>query len=180
MIDLSRPPVRPGPRLAGWVILAGVCGVSFAVLALVYSLMIQPPTTQPGVVSPATREALLALAIVGIIALATFWYAANRLTKGRSVWSNSLLAKGYPVGDPESGRRRQSDPEERAAWKRFRRGEITRIDFERRMAYRRFVHGEVSIEEYHEILQELTSAIGGTPPRTGILTEHEKDRLQRS
>ncbi|MGP8159507.1 MAG: hypothetical protein ACLPWO_07905 [Thermoplasmata archaeon] len=180
MIDLSRPPVRPGPRLAGWVIFVGVLAVSFAVLALDWSLLAQPPATQPGVVTPAARVALLALATVGLIVLLTFWYAANRLTKGRSVWSNTLLAKGYPVGDPESGRRRQSDPEERAAWKRFKRGEITRIDYERRMAYRRFVHGEVSIEEYHEILQELTSAIGGTPPRTGIVTEHEKDRLQRS
>lgn len=181
MIDLSRPPVRPGPRLAGWVIFVGVLTVSFAVLALAWSLLAQPPATQPGVVTPAAEEALLALATVGLIALVTFWYAANRLTKGRSVWSNTLLARGgYPVGDPESGRRRQSDPEERAAWKRFQQGEITRIEYERRMAYRRFVHGELSIEEYHEILQELTSAIGGTPPRTGIQTEHEKDRLQRS
>lgn len=180
MIDLSRPPVRPGPRLAGWVIFVGVLGVSFAVLFLVYSLLAQPLATQPGVVTPATRDALLALATVGLIAGLTFLYVSMRLRKGGSVWSNVLLAKGYPVGDPESGRRRQSDPEERAAWKRFQRGEITRIEYERRMAYRRFVHGEVSIEEYHEILQELTSAIGGTPPRTGILTEHEKDRLQRS
>ncbi len=94
--------------MAGWVILVGVCGVSFAVLALVYSLMIQPPTTQPGVVAPATRVALLALAIVGLIALTTYFYTANRLTEGRGVWSNALLSKGYPVGDPESGRRRQS------------------------------------------------------------------------
>jgi hypothetical protein len=180
MIDLSRPPVRPGPRWAGWVMLVGVWAVSFAVLALVYSFMIQPPTTQPGVVSPATREALLAFALVGIIASVTFWYASNRLTEGRSVWSNALIARGYPEGDPESGRRRPSDPEERAAWKRFRRGEITRIDYERRMAYRRFVHGEVSPAEYHEILQELTAAIGGTLPRSGTLTGHEKDRFQRS
>jgi hypothetical protein len=180
MIDLSRPPIRPGPRWAGRVILVGVLVVSFVVLALVYSLTIQPPTTQPGVVSPATRETLLGLAAVGLIALLTYWYAANRLTEGNRFWSYTLLGKGYPEGDSTSARRRQSDPEERAAWKRFRRREITRIDYERRMAYRRFVHGEVSIEEYHEILQELTSASGGTPPRTGSLTEHEKDRLQRS
>ena len=158
----------------------GVGGVSLAVLALAYSLMIQPPTTQPGIISPATRVVLLALAVVGVIALLIYFYASMRLQMGGTAWSNAILAKGYPVGDPESGRRRQSDPEERAAWKRFKRGEITRIDYDRRMAYRRFVHGEVSIAEYHEILQELTSAIGGTPPRTRILTEHEKDRFQRS
>jgi len=180
MIDLSRPPVRPGPRWTSWVILATVLAVSFAVLALVYSLMIQPPTTQPGVVSPATMVALLALAIVGLIALTTYFYAAHRLTKGSRFWSNTLLAQGDPVGDPESGRRRSSDPEERAAWKRFRRGEITRIEYERRMAQRRFVHGEISIQEYHEVLRELALANGYTSPRTGILTEHENGRLQQS
>lgn len=115
MIDLSRPPVRPGPRLAGWVILVGVLAVSFAVLALDWSLLAPPPANQRGVVPPAARVALLALATVGLVALLTFWYAAFRLTKGRSVWSNTLLAKGYPESDPESGRRRQSDREERAA-----------------------------------------------------------------
>lgn len=170
MIDLSRPPVPPGPRLAGWVILVGVGAVSLAVLALAYSLMIQPPTTQPGIVSPATSVFLLAVALVGVIALLIYFYASMRLGMGGGAWSNAMHAVGYPIGGLESGRRRRSDPEERAAWKRFRQGEITRIEYERRMAYRRFVHGEISIKEYHEILQELTSATGGTPPRTGILT----------
>ena len=175
MIDLSRPPVRPGPRFSGWVILALVWVVSFAVLVVVYSLADQPPATQGGVPTPGAAEFLLVIATIGLVAGLVFMYASMRLRAGGSVWSNALLAQGYPVGDPDM-ERRLSDPEERAAWRRFKRGEITRIAYERVMARCRFVHGEVSATGYHEILRNLTLASEETPPRTVGLERDRKGR----
>ncbi len=167
MIDLSRPPVRPGPRSAGWVFYAVLWGVSFAVLILVYSLMLQPSANPPGAPAPGVDVLLLVLAAVGLVAALLMGYAALRLRKGGSAFSNVLQARGYPVGDPESGRARASDPEERAAWRQFKRKEITRVDYERRMAYRRFVHGELSLKDYHEIVRELADEAESPPPRAG-------------
>jgi hypothetical protein len=161
--------------LPSWVILAGVGGVALAVLALAYSVLISPPTTQPGVVPSATRVVVLALALGGgVIAVLVYFYAFLRLPTVRTYQFYSWLAESDPNDGPVSEFRRQSDPEERAAWKRFQRGEITRIEYERRMARRRLVHGEISIEEYHEVLRELDSANGGPPASTGVLTEPQK------
>lgn len=156
-MDLSRPPVRPGPRVPGWVIFTVALGVSFAVIVLVFSLLAQPMATQNGALTPGARVVLVGLSIAGLAALLVFWYAGLRLRKGSSLFSNVLQARGYPVGDPDRERRR-SDFEERAAWKRLKRGEITRVEYERLIARRRFAHGEISTEEYHEILRQLTWA----------------------
>ena len=165
MIDLSRPPIRPGPRFPGWVVFAVLWAASFAVLVLSYSLLVQPPATVQGAPTAGEEGFLLLLGIVGLISALSFSYAGMRLRAGGSVWSNALLARGHPVGDPDTGRR-QSDPEERDAWKRFRRGAITRIDYERLMARHRFAHGELSSEEYQAILRELNSVTGGGHPRS--------------
>jgi hypothetical protein len=151
LIDLSRPPVRPGPRIVGWPIVAAVWGAGFAVLVATYSLL-----SNPGL-SPV---AALLIGLVGLVAAGAMGYAGMRLRSGASVWSNALQARGYPVGDPDSDRR-VGDPEERDAWRRFRRGEIGRIDYELVMARRRFAHGELSTEEYHELVRELHAAREG-------------------
>lgn len=141
-------------------------GVSAAVVAFVWALLDQPWATQNGNLTLGARVALLGLVITGLAALLIFWYAALRLRKGSSLFSNYLQARGYPVGEPDSGRR-LSDVEERAAWKRFKRGEITRVEYERLRAGRRFAHGEISTEEYHEILRQLTWASADPRQKTG-------------
>lgn len=133
---------------------------------LVYSLLAQPLADQNGALTVGARVALLGLVITGLAALFIFSYAALRLRPGSSLFSNYLQARGYPVGDPDRGRR-LSDPEERAAWKRFKRGEITRVEYERLMAGRRFAHGEISTEEYHEILRQLTWASADLRKKAG-------------
>ena len=169
LIDLSRPPIRPGPRVPGWLFYALVLAVSFALIVLILSLLAQPLATQNGALTPGARAVLLGLAIAAIAALVIFSYAGLRLRKGSSLFSNVLQAKGYPVGDPDRGRRR-SDFGERAAWKRLKRGEITRVEYERLMAGRRFAHGEISAEEYHEILRQLTWASADPRKKTGDRT----------
>ena len=168
-MDLSRPPIGPGPRVPGWVIFTAALGVSFAVIVLVFSLLAQPMATQNGALTPGARVVLVGLSIAGLAALLIFSYAGLRLRKGSSLFSNVLQARGYPVGDPDRERRR-SDFEERVAWKRLKRGEITRVEYERLIARRRFAHGEISTEEYHEILRQLTWASADPRKKTGDRT----------
>lgn len=149
--------MRPGPRVVGWPIIAAVWGAGFAVWIVCLSQLDQGST------SPAGAVLFLSIELVSGVSMA---YAAMRLRSGGSIWSNALKARGYPVGDPDSSRR-PADPEEREAWKRFRRGEIDRIAYERIMAHRRFVHGELALDEYHEVMSELEGPRPASPPRTG-------------
>ncbi len=166
MIDLSRPPIRPGPRVPGWILFTVTLGASSAVLALVFLLEGQRSAAQTGSLPPGARVVLFGLVLAGWAALLIFWYAALRLAPGSGLASNLWRARGHPVGDPDRTRR-LSDLEERVAWKRFQRGEITRVEYERLMAGRRFAHGEISTEEYHGILRQLTSASADRRTTTG-------------
>jgi len=164
MIDLARPPVRPGPRLEGWAIFAIAWAVGFGLYVLAAAIL-SNPFLGLGVVLP--------VAIIGLLAASTMSYAMWRLQVGTDIAADVMMATGERIGDPERARR-VSDPEERRAWKRLKRGAITRVEYEQLMARRRFVHGELSGEEYHELMRELDSAYGKTEEKTYVLPSHHE------
>ena len=155
--ELERPPSRIGPRSSGWVRYAALFGVSFTVLIVCSSLAFQPSAF------PAVRWAIGILAILAVIGAS---YGGFRLVNTGSLGSRFMASRGYSPGDPDSARR-TADPEEVSAFRRYRRGEISRVDYERVLAYRRFVHGEVSKMEYHAIIARLDERQSRPPPRSG-------------
>jgi hypothetical protein len=137
--------------------MAIVWGASFVVIIVCFSLELQPTSTP---------VAVLLIGAIGVAAAIALSYTALRLRVGGSLFSNVLQAQGYPIGDPESGRR-LADSEEWVAWKRFRRGEIDRLAYEHARARRRFAHGEISAQEYREIAKELDVARAAKAPPPG-------------
>ncbi len=159
-IEVYRPPARLGPRIPFWAILAMIWGGTFAIILTVDILSSQSPDSSFD----------LLLGTIGLVASLVMAYARLRLVRGTSVWSNGLLTRGYPIGDT-SDEVRLSDPEERAARRRLRRGAITRREYERIIARRHFVHGEYSAAEYHEALRQIgddtpPGSVGSPPART--------------
>jgi hypothetical protein len=99
-------------------------------------------------------EFAVALLIIGLVATVLLTYTRLRFASDQSLLASVLAARGTPIGDPE-GAVRLADPEERAARRRLRRGDITRTDYERIIARRHFAHGEISHAEYEEIIRQL-------------------------
>ena len=144
--DLTRPPAPIGPRRAGWVRWFIGMLVSFVAVIVFLNFLAQPTP------DPSIRIVWL---LMGMVAGVCFSYCTYRLGTGNSVARQALAARGGAFGDPERGRRRVADREEVQAYRRFRRGRISRIQYERTIAYRRFVHGELSKLEYHQVLDFL-------------------------
>jgi hypothetical protein len=152
-IDLYRPPARLGPR---YPLYAKLVAIWVIVLIVDYSLLLlldaNPVFGLVIILLPIT----LVLAIVGS-------YAAYRFMPDRSVFAPTLRALGFRRGDTEESVR-LSDPQEREAARRLRRGAITRREYERIMVRRRFVHGEITQARYNEIVRQLGD---GKPPTRG-------------
>jgi hypothetical protein len=141
--------------------MAVLWGASFSLLLLAY-MAVDRPGLGPGL------GVIAALTLV--VAFCLMYIAVFRAGPRQSVtWPEIFQLMGHVLGDPEDGRRRPSDGPERRAWRRLRKGQITRFEYERVMAHRRFVHGEISAGEYEEALDELKDYLPAT--ETGRLPE---------
>jgi hypothetical protein len=151
-VDISRPPARLGPRVPLWVRLFVLWAIMLVVYILVLDLLIGPYNeASPPQYAPVFTIGLL---IVGLSASFVMIYVQYRFVSDNSIVSSVLAARGFSLGDPE-GAVRPSDPEERNAHRRFRRKQITRLDYERIIARRHFVHGELTHAEYNDIIRQL-------------------------
>ena len=151
-VDVYRPPARLGPRWPLWLRLTVLWAATLLVYALTLALL-APLRIQGGNPSIVPGFALVVL-VISLSASVVLVYAQLRLATDASLMARGLQARGFPVGDPVGGNR-PSDPEERRALRRLKRGAITRREYEKIIARRHFVHGELSRTQYEEIVHEL-------------------------
>ena len=159
-VDVYRPPARLGPRYPLWAKLSVIWGIALvgSVLVLIFINS-----------NPKVAFAIILLPIAIVLAVAGS-YAAWRIFPDRSPVDAIYRGWGYRRNDTEDPVR-PSDPEERQALRRLRRGAITRREYERIIARRHFVHGEITLAQYKEIVRELGAEVprkptSVSPPRT--------------
>jgi hypothetical protein len=146
-VDLSRPPIRPVVPIGGWATFATIWAADFAYA--VFLVVLLGPGSEVSVVL------VVVFTGIGIVLGALGAYSAYRLGIGYSVGVMALAARrGSNFGNPEPDRRRPDD-EEMKAYRRFARGQLSRVDYEKIVAHRQFVHGELTELEYHHRLQVI-------------------------
>jgi Short C-terminal domain len=152
-VELDRLPARIGPRLSAWAVLMALWCVFTGLYVLAAALEGAAPGGGPVIIP----------AFLAFGSGAGLLYVRIRLTLGDSVtfWGGSRWGM---TGDAALEGSRPSDPEERTARRRLRRGEITRAEYERTIAFRHFVHGEISRAEYHELVRQISEQESASPP----------------
>jgi hypothetical protein len=145
-VDLNRPPVKLVRVWPHWVTIGVTVGLLTVGLIIVFAVLLGP--------SPWGIEFLLAA--VGLFLLAMTYWMERRVTPPLA-----FLTRGRPEDASQwynPVERRAADPFERAAYKRWRTGEITRVQFEQIVAVRRFAHGELTRSQYEQLRQQLRDA----------------------
>jgi uncharacterized membrane protein len=151
-VDVYRPPARLGPRYPLWLKLTLIWGIAVIWNVFLLFLISAEPTDVP----------LIFLLPVSLIVAVAGSYSSYRIYPDRSPIAGALRTRGWRRGDTEDVVR-PSDPEERAAARRLRRGAITRREYELIIARRRFVHGEITLAQYNEIKRQLAISQRGMP-----------------